>query len=1032
MVAENHNDAGSQVRDVINKLQSPIPDLPALLVLVSSLLDCVGLLPPQYKQYNTAPLHPEAFNALRHLPPIQRALLEHVIPTWEPDLSREKLIPLVDQWFIPDAFSYASPAAGEVTAHAYGSILSLSLTPYSTNLLARLTKAYPLDRLHASVFSHLNRDSSPGQTTLAWEDVVKSILSVPARVANAFEGRGEIPKELEQGPYFANLCVRCEALLWKLSQESPKESMSSLTYLFTKLANVGAFPASKPTSPSQPSFFLSTLPVIRRRLSQGDTTTESYSSLWVTLLESLPSSFALQNILASLFAHITVPDTPLDTSSLSRGLVKREAGLLLGVAGRFGEDKKYLLECASAVVLTRDWSEGHARVYCCWAAGATTGVVDVRGEHLVVVMSVSSFSTPTLDTWTSSDHIKHSLLGRHHYLTLLLLITISYLPASSSTLRELALSVPFIRSISTYIGHLDPSVRRCGMLVAEEVARRTGKELDFKDWDGDDGGKPWTRSVRNLLCEKDADAEILGDDEGHEIAIEEIMEEDAFESASEPVQSSPPFRARPDGHDSDDSLTGYASLASSRSPSPTPSELAEIERDPTLRVGRTKISRPVYLAQLGEMIRGTSGLKTDQENQEADKLEVALDVSEELIRRKRGYGTELEENAVNLVYGLVGLHDNYELDGFDIKRQAALNALVACCPRKAAPAIVEEFFKNQYSTDQRYVMLNGLSLGALELAGLPLPAKAAVHPLAGDRVSFPSKRLPGTQHERYLLESSTTQVQGLLQDVARLAIENTREANADRTPDLVRERRLCIRQPAKVTEISQPSTAQLLEQIRMSRTQSAMTKFTDVAVESFLYPLINRFWLFLRDEQAREERTAHRDILHQYRGAGTGLILNALVLSHLLATLGVLVHASRNAPAWLAVVAPDALELAVTLGTRPISRGAEEEGESGGESGSGDDKDARVLTTALELALIVLDACVELDGGRSLSLEHTGLLLAAGEWAQGLFARLEKGILVKGGGGASEVRLRKAAAGVVIKVDEVSERWKRSMIDFTI
>jgi hypothetical protein len=90
---------------------------------------------------------------------------------------------------------------------------------------------------------------------------------------------------------------------------------------------------------------------------------------------------------------------------------------------------------------------------------------------------------------------------------------------------------------------------------------------------------------------------------------------------------------------------------------------------------------------------------------------------------------------------------------------------------------------------------------------------------------------------------------------------------------------------------------------------------------------MNRFWLFLRDEQTREERTAHRDILHQYRGAGTGLILSSLVLSHLLATLGVLVHASQNAPAWLAVVAPDALELAVTLGTRSISRGGEDEDE---------------------------------------------------------------------------------------------------------
>jgi hypothetical protein len=112
---------------------------------------------------------------------------------------------------------------------------------------------------------------------------------------------------------------------------------------------------------------------------------------------------------------------------------------------------------------------------------------------------------------------------------------------------------------------------------------------------------------------------------------------------------------------------------------------------------------------------------------------------------------------------------------------------------------------------------------------------------------------------------------------------------------------------------------------------------------------MNRFWLFLRDEQTHEEHTAHHDILHQYRGAGTGLILSSLVLSHLLATLGVLVHVSQNAPTWLAVVAPDALELAVTLGTRSISRGGEDEDEEesgGGEPGSGEDKDARVLATA--------------------------------------------------------------------------------------
>ena len=179
------------------------------------------------------------------------------------------------------------------------------------------------------------------------------------------------------------------------------------------------------------------------------------------------------------------------------------------------------------------------------------------------------------------------------------------------------------------------------MLVAEEVAGRTGKELDFKDWDGDDGGKTWARSVRRLLCEKDADVDIQGEDEGPELAIENTPEVDDLEPAGEPLRPSRPSVIPSDGHDSDDSLTGYASQPSSRSPSPTPSELAEIEKDPTIRVGQTKISRPVYLAQLGEMIRGTSGLKTGQENQEAEKIEIALNVAEELTRRRRGYGTEL-------------------------------------------------------------------------------------------------------------------------------------------------------------------------------------------------------------------------------------------------------------------------------------------------------------------------------------------------------------------------------------------------------
>jgi telomere length regulation protein len=161
--------------------------------------------------------------------------------------------------------------------------------------------------------------------------------------------------------------------------------MSSITYLFTKLVNVGTFPKSKSTSPSQHSFFLSTLPTIRARLSKGGTASEAYSTFWAALLEALPSSITLQSILTSLFAHISVPEIPLDPSPSSRALVKREAVLLQGILGRLTDGKQYLFDSVSTAMLSRDWSEGYARVFACWVAGATAGAVDTKGKCLVIV-----------------------------------------------------------------------------------------------------------------------------------------------------------------------------------------------------------------------------------------------------------------------------------------------------------------------------------------------------------------------------------------------------------------------------------------------------------------------------------------------------------------------------------------------------------------------------------------------------------------------------------------------------------------------
>ncbi|KAG6891043.1 hypothetical protein C0992_010705 [Termitomyces sp. T32_za158] len=927
----------------------------------------------------------------------------------------------MDQYFCPDNFSFAHSSSGDVAIMAYSTITSQPLTNYAIHLLARLAHEYPVDRLYLAVFTANPSDSSVRM--LAWEDCVRSVLSVPAKVSNAI-GTGQVPTQLEQCTYYNNVSVRTERLIFILSNEGDRDVVSPVTYLLSKLVNLGVFPLLQRISEFQPSFFQVTLPIICSRMTS--TSASSYTAIWSSLLSDLPA-LTLRSILTSLLAATPPLKHPMDAKISQRIIVKRAAGLLRGITGQVTPEREGVWEAVMGIILSKDWDEGYARIFVCWLFGSFRGhLPSEKGYNhptdniflLIRITALEVFINQVLTAWSLPDHIKHSLLSRHRYMTSILIVAISYLPPSSPRITSISLSPLFISGIGLYVGHLDPSVRRCGMLAAEVIAQRAGKKLDFGDWDGEDSGKPWARDLRLLLERRDGD-----------VNVENVMPKDDVESSGIEEGPAPSdeafdrvrttFRETSSGYDSDDSLTGYASTSSSRSASPTPSDLHAIENDPSLIVGAKGVPRPMYLAQLGDLLRSTGGLKSSNEPHDADKVEMAINYAEELIRKKRGYGTELDENAVNLVYGLLGLQNNYELEGFEEKRQGALNALVACAPRKAALTLIEEFFKNQYSTSQRYVALNSLALGAREMASLPIP-RPKVDP---DRLTFPSKQLPTPLHQRYL--EGERQVIPLITDsISSHVIDKEKDASIDKAPDIIRERRLRISKVSKITPVS----AGALSVISPSMSLQKLTPFIEVATEYFIAPLINQFWLFLRDERTREERTAHHQGRQQYHGAGSGLILNPVVLSHFLRTVAILVHAAQNAPEWMAVVAPDALELAVTIGARPVSRietDIEDDEESGGQRG----KEASVLTAALELVLIVLDGCLETDGGRVLSLEYTTLLLSVGEWAGGLFAQLEKGIKVQGSGGIHETKLRRAAAGVLLKIDEFTSKWRRSMLD---
>ncbi|KAI6036637.1 telomere length regulation protein-domain-containing protein [Pisolithus microcarpus] len=872
------------VQEVINYLRTPIHDIHNLVRLLCVPLEATRLLPPQYRKRHAH--SSEVIDVSKFIPILQRILLE----------------------------------AGITALCAYSSILSLS-TQIKLDMLLKLTKEYPIDRLYKTISEIPDAE----RRSLAWDDCLRNLFAVPGKVANALAGH----------------------------------DISLLTHLFTKLVGVGMFPSSAHLSPSQPSFFRSTLPVIRQEVT-GER----------TLMSSLPSLLTQRAVVGSLFASLDSMSAP---NACSRSAVSREALLLQGVLGEASSDTN-LWQVITAVILTRTWGQNYARLFVCWISRNTR--------------ALETFISDVLSVWTSPDHVKYSLLSQHLYMSALLILAITQFPCLSPQVEAVALSPSFVSAIGTYIGHTDNSIRRCGMLVAEIVASWVGKSLDFGDWDGDDDGRSWAREMRVLCTCGDTVSDPRLED-WDDIGINEGVASNDEESEVSPPRSSGirttdiPTDA---GYDSDDSLTGYAS-PSAGSPSPTPSELLEIEQDPTLHVGVKKISRPVYLAQLGTLVRNTHGLDSREESHEAEKIEMALTAGEDLIRRKRDFGTELVENAANLVYGFIVLNNNYDLEDFDNKRQRIVTALVACCPKVVAPCVIEEFFKSQYSTEQRFVILNALAMGARELASLPAYSSRTA--------PFPSTKLPPGLHQKHSTPGLQDQVELLLGDITRDAIDKSREPVTDSLPEFNRERQLRIRKAGRVTEVLHPPKA---------------VTYTEVAAE---------FWVFLRDEQVREERTAHRDILFRYRGAGTGLILNPSYTFSF----------SSNGPQWLAVIAPEALELAVTLGSRQISLALSDQVKEMSTAPGGRKDEAAVLTSALDLAIIVLDGSLEQDGGRTLSLEHAVLLLSVGEWAGEVFKLLDSGGRVEGMGGTYEADLRRAAAGVVLKFQELVSRWRRSMVD---
>ncbi|KAJ9092098.1 hypothetical protein QFC21_006963 [Naganishia friedmannii] len=1007
-------------REIKAALKEPITQLSDLEHYLSTITDLVH---PHGSSYSsgTGPENSKSSGSFeKNVAAIQALLLENVLPTWSAVIEQEESVKrLLQECFSPlrtTSDGGTNTNEQKLLATVYSSYQNLSLAlhnpatspqlyPLLISLTATLVDRYSIRDLWR--YARPSTSSSGDSGDYVWEQSVKLVIALPARVMNAY-GRAreagvqavevEEVDRLSGQAYFDQFVRDLEQLFVETSQsyieqELPASDIGALAWSFLLHLSKGIHTSTTPN----------------RNIKQA----------------------------AEYFERFLGP--PVEPSSKSKG--KQKAGSRSISAQRTTEIWDSVLETLLMRGKGRESGseetvEIRCRIIVCWAAKG--GDIDISQLLLLALSRLPPY---------------HPYLQQLSFQPSFLASMQAYLSHSDSSMRRLGMLVAEVLSELTIPDTSDDSSSQ------GETNRKNGKEKDAEVeelekmlqslgdgdgdsnaqrdappskqrrrlqfgkeiWDGFGQGKEECRRLRTLVGLRDEAAKVedeaaqnqedtsekgdwtlLGwnttDEAGPTLQIPEYQKktQQRGRPPSPKADTSRP-KARPKEPDSDDeSMSGYSSSGnSSRSPSPTQSYLDEIANDPMANTSmKAKIQRPVYIIQLIELLRA---------REEPDKLEVGLKWGESLIRRKRHFGKELEENSIFLCQVLCALSDPYDLAEFEERRQSMLTALTACVPKRVAPYLIEQYFAGQYSLMQRSAILTALSMAARETAGF----SSLPRPDIPKKIDFPSKVLPMALHDRYVTEQdlrNTANAGLLLQAGKDHVVGSVLSKKRDSTNGKAVQTRQRQLRPAHTANKSGQHSAGLNA---ISEDSTApIIPFRDVAAEYFILPMINRFWTYFQDEMARESRSYGRRGV----GTGTGMILSPMAMSHFLSALTIMLHAARHSPAFLAVIAPDALELAIAMGTQlagnvNIASGLEYEDQTAS-------LEADVVAAALELALVCLDGSRELDGGKSLARDHLPSVMAVAEWAEGIFAKEKKGESASAHkGGKREDRMQHQSGG---------------------
>lgn len=208
-------------------LKSPIPDVDTLVECLRICLGDIGLDQGDESRINDIVDTEQVSRAIqRYLPSIQIQLLSEIYPAFYHALDQFQLA-LLGQLFVPERTSNPKELgiSRSIALTSYLVIppfLNASHTPglpepsrsFVLFILNRLRRGYNIDKMYWAVWASNDVDegkgkgkgkgkSKTGPQELMWEEVVKSLASVPAKCANATgswktEGwTGDLPGHLE-------------------------------------------------------------------------------------------------------------------------------------------------------------------------------------------------------------------------------------------------------------------------------------------------------------------------------------------------------------------------------------------------------------------------------------------------------------------------------------------------------------------------------------------------------------------------------------------------------------------------------------------------------------------------------------------------------------------------------------------------------------------------------------------------------------------------------------------------------------------